>query len=529
MRVTPGMISAQVLGDLQAALAAISEQQAHLSSGRRINAPADDPSGAAQSLTLRARQAATAQFEKNVKEALDALGSADGVLRSVVEVATRAKELAVQGANDTNDAQARQALASEVNQLLESAVSLGNSRGTRGQFIFGGQESTTAPYSVTRDASGRITAVAVNARGIDGQTPAEVSEGLTIGTTVSGTTLFGAPTDATYTFSVLMRLRDRLNANNALQNLTFAADVGASGAASGNAYQGIVAATDLQVAGPSGTAYVRLTAAADDSASAVGRGTSAIAAAAAINASNGSTGVSATASQAQVTFTGGTFASNITLDGTTAGNTLVVNGTSVTGAVSGGSPTARRDALVALINAQVSGVVAGASGASGLTLTAADGRNISVATDATVTASSANSNFFGFTSGLVAEQVVARGGVTLTSTTAFTTTASQTPANQIAGTGATTASVQAGLEELDAVLDRATGAWTTVGTRMSWLGLIDARLADDSLAQATSLSRIEDLDLAKAVSDLTQIQTFYEAALASGARLLQQSLVNFLR
>lgn len=527
MRITPGMINSQVQNDLQAALAALSRQQNLVSSGRRILTPADDPGGTAQGLTIRSRQAATEQFQKNIAEARDNLQATDTALRSVLETVTRAKEVAIQGANDSNSPLDKQGLAAQVDQLLEAMVSLGNTRGNRGQFLFGGQESTVAPYTVTRDTSGKITAVAVNTRGIDGQTPAEVSEGLTIGTTVSGTAVFGASTDSTYAFDVLIRLRDRLNANNAAQTLSLVADVGSTGGANSAKYLGLTTATDLQVAGPSGTAYIRLTTTADDTVSAVGKSASAIATATAINASTATTGVTATATQSQIAYTAGTFANDITLDGT-AGKKLVINGTSVTGGVSGASAAARRDALVALINAQVTGVVAAPSGTSGFTLTAADGRNISIQTDSTVTATSANANFFGYTTGLTSEVVVARGGVTLTAARDFTTTAAQTPSGQIGGTGAA-ASVGRALDELTAALDRATVPATTTGTRLGWLDLIDGRLKDEAVNQAGNLSRVEDLDFAKAIGDLQQLQMFYEAGLASSARLLQQSLLNFLK
>lgn len=526
MRITPGIISAQSLRNLQAALAALARQQNLLSSGRRIVAPSDDPGGMAQSLTIRSRQAATEQFQKNLGEARDSLHATDAVLQSVLETVIRAKEVAVQGANDTNSALDKQGLGAHVDQLLEELVSLGNTRGNRGQFLLGGQESTVAPYTVTRDASGKITKVTVNARGIDGQMPAEVSEGLTIGTTVSGTAVFGASTDATYAFDVLIRLRDRLNANNAAQSLTFVADVGATGSANAAKYLGVTTATDLQIAGASGTAFVGLTAAGDDTVSAVGNATSAIATAVKINAATATTGVTATVTQAQITYTG-TFANDITLDGT-AGKKLVVNGTSVTGAVAGASAAARRDALVAAINAQVTGVVAAASGTSGFTLTAADGRNISVQTDATVTSTSANANYLGYTTGLTSEVVVARGGIALTAARDFTSTAAQTPSGQIGGTGVA-ASVQRALDELTTVMDRATVPATTAGTRLGWLDLIEERLRDEALIQAGNLARIEDLDFVKAVEDLKQFQIVYEAGLASSARLLQQSLLNFLK
>ncbi len=527
MRVTPGVISAQIANALARAQEALARQQAMISSGKRITTPSDDPGGAAQAATIRSRQTAVDQFRRNVQEARSGLGGADSALRAVLETITRAQEAAVQGSNDTLAATDRQSLADEVNQQLEELVNLANSRGSRGQYLFGGQETRTAAYAVTRNASGSVTAVTPNTRGIDGSTPAEVGEGLTVATSVGGTSVFGGSTDTTFAFDVLIRLRDRLDQNNAVQNLTFVADVAATGAANGSAFLGFDTATDFQIAGPSGTTFAPLTVAGSDTLSAVGAATSAIAVAAAINGVSATTGVGAAATAASITYTAGAFSANVTLDGT-AGKTLVVNGTSVTGAVTGGTAAARRDALVALINAQVSGVVASAVGVNDFTLTAADGRNISIRTDNTTSAGSANAELFGFTTGLAAESVVARGGVTVSAAKTFTTTESNTPANQIAGEGAAQ-DVRTTLDELSAVSERANLASAVVGARAAWLDLVDERLQDQVLTLGTDLSKVEDLDFARAVQDLQQIQTSYEASVASASRILQVSLLDFLR
>jgi flagellar hook-associated protein 3 FlgL len=172
--------------------------------------------------------------------------------------------------------------------------------------------------------------------------------------------------------------------------------------------------------------------------------------------------------------------------------------------------------------------VATAVGVNDFTLTAADGRNISIRTDATTSAGSANAELFGFTTGLVAESVVARGGVTVSAAKTFTTTESNTPANQIAGEGAAQ-DVRTTLDELSAVSERANLASAVVGTRSAWLDLIDERLQDQVLTLGTDLSKVEDLDFARAVQDLQQIQTSYEASVASASRILQVSLLDFLR
>src|SRR5262249_7066360 len=160
--------SDRLASDLNRTQAEMARLQSMISSGQRIQVPSDDPAGAALVLTIASRQAASTQFQRNLDAVTATLSSTDGALKSIVDDLTRAKERAVQGANDTNAATARQSLGNEVDQLLEGLVALGNSRGPDGGALFGGQETKADPYTVTRDVNGHITAVTPNARGIDG-------------------------------------------------------------------------------------------------------------------------------------------------------------------------------------------------------------------------------------------------------------------------------------------------------------------------------------------------------------------------
>ena len=306
MRITAGIITNQITSDLHVALAKLAKQQRLIATGRRINEPADDPNGAARALTIRSREAGNAQFQRNIDVARTRLTAGEASLRAVIEALQGAQELAIQGANDSNDAGARLAIGTQIDQALEELVAQANGRGPDGAMLFGGQEVTTAPYTVTRDVNGKITALTVNPRGIDATMPTEVSEGLTVVQGVSGTLVFGALTDPTNAFDTLIRVRDALNLND---------------------------------------------------------------------------------------------------------------------------------------------------------------------------------------------------GVT----------------------------VRTELDNVQAIHDRTVTASQTLGTRMAWLDKLESQLKDESVANLASLGDLEDADLAKAVSDMAQTQTFYQGALASGAKLLQQSLVDFLR
>ena len=69
----------------------------------------------------------------------------------------------------------------------------------------------------------------------------------------------------------------------------------------------------------------------------------------------------------------------------------------------------------------------------------------------------------------------------------------------------------------------------TVGATMSRLDSAKSRLQDIETTTTKLLSETEDTDLAKAILDLTNQQNVYQAALRSGASIIQPSLLDFLR
>jgi flagellar hook-associated protein 3 FlgL len=85
------------------------------------------------------------------------------------------------------------------------------------------------------------------------------------------------------------------------------------------------------------------------------------------------------------------------------------------------------------------------------------------------------------------------------------------------------------LAALSANLDTLSQARATVGAVMSRLDSAKSRLADVELTTTKLLSETEDTDLTKAILDLTNQQNVYQAALRSGASIIQPSLLDFLR
>ena len=74
-----------------------------------------------------------------------------------------------------------------------------------------------------------------------------------------------------------------------------------------------------------------------------------------------------------------------------------------------------------------------------------------------------------------------------------------------------------------------TGARAEIGAKINRLDLITNRIDDDMLSTKKLNSKNEDIDLAKLVTDLKMSENVYRASLSSAARVIQPSLVDFLK
>lgn len=112
-----------------------------LSSGFRINRAADDSSGLAISEGLRSQVRGNKQAVKNAQDGISVVQTAEGALNEVHDMLQRLRELAVKGANDTNDDKARAYVEQEMAQLKEEIYRVGASTNFDGRkLLWNGKE-----------------------------------------------------------------------------------------------------------------------------------------------------------------------------------------------------------------------------------------------------------------------------------------------------------------------------------------------------------------------------------------------------
>lgn len=128
--------------------------QTQIATGKRLAAPSDDAVAYRRLQTLAQGKANDAVASKNINLAQSILQEADSALDSVTSQLQRAQELAVQAGNATLSTGNRQAIASELRGIVDSLVTLANSKDARGTPLFG---TATGDTAVTRDAAGTVS------------------------------------------------------------------------------------------------------------------------------------------------------------------------------------------------------------------------------------------------------------------------------------------------------------------------------------------------------------------------------------
>jgi len=176
-RITHGMMSRNVLADLNAVSTRLSKTQQKIASNKEISRPSDDPFDASRAMALRQSLAATRQQQRNAQDAAGWQDATEQSLGQITDLVHRARELIVRGATDSADAEDRVAIATELEQIVESVKQ--NADATyRGSYLFSGSKTDTVPY-----AQGPVDAYAGDEAGLDPLVPGvlrEIGPGVTM-------------------------------------------------------------------------------------------------------------------------------------------------------------------------------------------------------------------------------------------------------------------------------------------------------------------------------------------------------------
>lgn len=160
----------------------LNRTQQELASGRRIQSPSDDPTGAVRILDIEEDLRQVDQFQRNASLAEGQLARTDDTLGRITDVLQRVRELTLQANNASQGPEERDAIAVELEARLSELVSLANTRDGNDEYIFAGFQARTQPFTQSGSA--------VNYNGDDGQRFVEIAAGAQVAVRDSGKRVF---------------------------------------------------------------------------------------------------------------------------------------------------------------------------------------------------------------------------------------------------------------------------------------------------------------------------------------------------
>ena len=128
--------------------------QLQISSGLKIQRPADDPSGMRRSLIQRDRVERLESHVSSIKHVQSRLEQAHVHLREANTLLTRAREISLQAPQTTDDSEVR-VLVTELNGILEQLDSVANSSDESG-YLFSGTAANNRPFPNLTSTSGQL-------------------------------------------------------------------------------------------------------------------------------------------------------------------------------------------------------------------------------------------------------------------------------------------------------------------------------------------------------------------------------------
>jgi flagellar hook-associated protein 3 FlgL len=201
------------MDNLQVQIAKITQQ---MSTGQRIQNPADDPVGSARAIELTLSDSTNTQYTANRNAATNTLSLSDGILQSVTTLLQNVHDTVVSASGSSVTDTSRKSMATDLQGQLQTLLGLANSTDGAGSYLYSGGQGSVQPFA--------NTATGVTYQGDDVQRKVQVAPSRQLSSSDSGADIF-------------MRIRNG--------NGTFQASAGATNAGSGIVSQGTVTDSSL--------------------------------------------------------------------------------------------------------------------------------------------------------------------------------------------------------------------------------------------------------------------------------------------
>jgi flagellar hook-associated protein 3 FlgL len=204
------------MGQLQTQQSTLQNQA---TTGLSLTLPENDPSAMDQVLNLQTEASSDTQYQSNISQIQSSANTASDALTSLQSLVEQAGQIATE-ANGVDSSSQLSSYATQVGQLIQQALQIANTQDSQGNYIFGGTETGTPPFSAATGANGNVTAVTYN--GNSSVANSEIAPGVTVSAQSPGENTTGSGAEGVFAdsrtganlFSHLISLQQDLQSGN---------------------------------------------------------------------------------------------------------------------------------------------------------------------------------------------------------------------------------------------------------------------------------------------------------------------------
>lgn len=191
MRVTNSIITRNSQSRLQANLQGLDRIREDISSGIRLRKMSDNPTSGGELVRIGSSMRALSQFKRNVDSGIARASAEENVLDQLTNALTRGIELGIGQASATANAQSRLIVKADVDQIINFASNLGNTR-IGDEYLFGGNRAGEAPFATPAPATGSFSRLTLAGIPVNpsGNITLEIGDNMFVTPTHNGTEVF---------------------------------------------------------------------------------------------------------------------------------------------------------------------------------------------------------------------------------------------------------------------------------------------------------------------------------------------------
>lgn len=205
-RPTQASIFNLVRSGLRLNQARLARAQEQVATGKRILRPSDDAVGTSLGLAVRRQQGGVEAYRSAISTARPVLSLAASHLQDASGMLSEARALIMQGMNGALNPEDKEAIAGQLDLLYEGLLDLANSRSGE-RYLFSGTATDTPPYQEAGDGRAVYT-------GNQNEQSIMVGRGVQIGVNVPGDEIFGSFDPTGVSFDGITGVKPGTSANS---------------------------------------------------------------------------------------------------------------------------------------------------------------------------------------------------------------------------------------------------------------------------------------------------------------------------